>query len=105
MSICVLLALSTFLRTSELLGVKRQDVVPLAPLSMDYWSHLIAAEELNHPTKTGIVDVPVVLLRLPVAEEDDQGSPVLGKGSSSTASLQRQISQEIRRVGRLASPR
>ena len=40
-----------------------------------------------------------------MAEEDDQGSPVLGKGSSSTASLQRQISQEIRRVGRLASPR
>ena len=65
----------------ELLGVKRQDVVPLALLSMDYWSHVIAAEE------------------------DDQGSPVLGKGSSSTASLQRQISQEIRRVGRLASPR
>ena len=61
MSIYVLLPLSTSLWTPELLGVKRQEVVPLALLSMDYWSHVIAAEELNHPTKIGIVDVPVVL--------------------------------------------
>ena len=88
---------------SELLGVKRQDVEPLAPLLMDHWSRVIAAEELNHPQNWN--RRRACGARLSVAEVDDQGSPVLGKGSSSTASLQRQISQEIRRVGRLASPR
>ena len=87
-----------------MLRVERQDVVPLAPLLMDHCSRVIAARELNHPTKTGIVDGPVVL-EMSVAEVDDQGSPVLGKGSTSTASLHHQISPESTRVGRLASPR
>ena len=70
---------------------------------MDYWSHVIAAEELNHPTKIGIVDVPVVL-DCPWLKRMIKVLPFWARGPPPQR-LQRQISQEIRRVGRLASPR
>ena len=61
-------------RTYGLFGVRSEDVVPPAPHVLDHWSFVVGARELNHPTKSGIVDRDVLV--------DDQGPYVFGTASA-----------------------
>ena len=60
-AVFVMLAISTYLRPSELLDVTRQSVIPPCRDVLDHWSIVVARFEQGHPTKTGIVDGCVVL--------------------------------------------